>query len=634
MDHRNDYYASLLLTSLVFAPKHEFIQDDPTGLVDKIYAYIEQRTSSESRQHLVQALSPWNPAQVTTQQDYLSVQRQQAQYAFEQPHLPITTWPTLLPKPDTPLLMKTFTLPPHLTVSHFFAPPYVCARIFEDHPITFPWSNSVFQANVPPLEAMERMVTMDLLYDFLNNIQNNPKEGVKWLLDIKLLFLTNTFTNTPLEIVGNQHGVHPDQPGYQFEQLLVEALFTHLFRLPLSQVRPIFYTDVMMGLCKLAPTLMAPALGKAIQLCFYRLPSMDMDGFLRFADFFAHHLSLFSFTWNWKDWSSFVSLPDSVEYRFLCTVLIKMTRLAYFDRILQSLPPSFTELYTSLEPKPCEELTKNMDSTFQAFAASFMDMLPLKPPQDELEQYVQQFQKNSQADWHQVRSCTFMCLLKYGQATVSHTMTVLERYVPLLHVWTMEGSHSHPTWAYLEAVFEVWQRHSQFFLIVLEKIIQYRLVTPLDVLMWTFELLPFQNTPNAPLFFLEVLCLTIRKALHRIDYVEDKLKSAIENHESDEIVEKLERNLTKANQEKRQLFLFVVQNLLQMFTSHLEGSQLTEDQRTHWQHWVLGSLVSVVRMYVADFDSALKNEILQCLEAEASTLPLVIQVLTAVLSME
>ncbi|KAJ1502609.1 hypothetical protein HMI55_002821, partial [Coelomomyces lativittatus] len=533
MDHRNDYYASLLLTSLVFAPKHEFIQDDPTGLVDKIYAYIEQRTSSESRQHLVQALSPWNPAQVTTQQDYLSVQRQQAQYAFEQPHLPITTWPTLLPKPDTPLLMKTFTLPPHLTVSHFFAPPYVCARIFEDHPITFPWSNSVFQANVPPLEAMERMVTMDLLYDFLNNIQNNPKEGVKWLLDIKLLFLTNTFTNTPLEIVGNQHGVHPDQPGYQFEQLLVEALFTHLFRLPLSQVRPIFYTDVMMGLY----------------------------------------------------WSSFVSLPDSVEYRFLCTVLIKMTRLAYFDRILQSLPPSFTELYTSLEPKPCEELTKNMDSTFQAFAASFMDMLPLKPPQDELEQYVQQFQKNSQADWHQVRSCTFMCLLKYGQATVSHTMTVLERYVPLLHVWTMEEQKK-------------------------------------------------KNTPNAPLFFLEVLCLTIRKALHRIDYVEDKLKSAIENHESDEIVEKLERNLTKANQEKRQLFLFVVQNLLQMFTSHLEGSQLTEDQRTHWQHWVLGSLVSVVRMYVADFDSALKNEILQCLEAEASTLPLVIQVLTAVLSME
>jgi nuclear cap-binding protein subunit 1 len=86
------------------------------------------------------------------------------------------------------------------------------------------------------------------------------------------------------------------------EDVVLDALFSQIFLLPRSEHKLIYYHSVITETCKLAPSHVAPTLGRAIRFLFKHIDVMDMELAYRYLDWFAHHLSNFEFRWKWSEW--------------------------------------------------------------------------------------------------------------------------------------------------------------------------------------------------------------------------------------------------------------------------------------------------------------------------------------------
>ena len=82
------------------------------------------------------------------------------------------------------------------------------------------------------------------------------------------------------------------------------------------------------------------------------------------------------------------------------------------------------------------------------------------------------------------RSITVQCLLMLGARSFSHFLNVVERYLPVLHA--VSGTPD-AKFEILEIVSGFWRRNRQFISIIFDKLMQYQIVDPADVVSWAFE---------------------------------------------------------------------------------------------------------------------------------------------------
>ena len=96
-----------------------------------------------------------------------------------------------------------------------------------------------------------------------------------------------------------------------------------------------------------------------------------------------------------------------------------------------------------------------------------------------------------------LRSITVQSLLSIGSRSFSHFLNAIERYLPLLRnlaaggisATSMAGKTNAATEARIDimsAVAAVWRRSWNMVLIVFDKLMQYQIVDPTDVVAWTF----------------------------------------------------------------------------------------------------------------------------------------------------
>ena len=90
----------------------------------------------------------------------------------------------------------------------------------------------------------------------------------------------------------------------------------------------------------------------------------------RFSSWFAYHLSNFQYKWSWEDWKS--SLGEDFEApknKFLRENLVRCMRLAYHQRIVDTIPESMAKLIPE-NPKPTykyvSEDAANLEGTLVA----------------------------------------------------------------------------------------------------------------------------------------------------------------------------------------------------------------------------------------------------------------------------
>src|SRR5258708_40159305 len=95
--------------------------------------------------------------------------------------------------------------------------------------------------------------------------------------------------------------------------------------------------------------------------------------------------------------------------------------------------------------------------------------------------------RESRSEWRALsttRSITVQCLLVLGARSFSHFLNVVERYLPVLHA--VSGTPD-AKFEILEIVSGFWRRNRQFIGIIFDKLMQYQIVDPVDVVSWAFE---------------------------------------------------------------------------------------------------------------------------------------------------
>lgn len=91
-----------------------------------------------------------------------------------------------------------------------------------------------------------------------------------------------------------------------------------------------------------------------------------------------------------------------------------------------------------------------------------------------------------------IRSITVQSLLHIGSRSFSHFLNAIERYLPLLRnlssgsISTMGTSSLEARMDILTAVSEFWRRGRHMIIIVFDKLMQYQIVDPTDVVSWAF----------------------------------------------------------------------------------------------------------------------------------------------------
>ncbi|KAJ7895998.1 MIF4G like-domain-containing protein [Mycena olivaceomarginata] len=312
------------------------------------------------------------------------------------------------------------------------------------------------------------------LLDILDIFEVNRKECARLLIEYSKWTIPGTFKPKPGGSV-----VPEPVPGkdWQLESTIVENVLGAYLVLPESCHKSIYYIGVITELCKLAPSTVGPAVGKSIRKLYSTLgDGLDVEVARRFAEWFAVHMSNFGFQWVWKEWIPDLSLSIQHPKRaFMRRALEFEIRLSYHDRILKTLPAEMQapEGYTIGEQAPGPDF-------------EYDD--PSKPHRDAAQSVLNLFR--GRADAKDVIS--HLDTLKATLETSDDGGVVNADALIPLHRDTRgassAGGSGNPEAKadILTASAAFWKHNRHMVAIVFDKLMQYQIVDPTDVVGWTF----------------------------------------------------------------------------------------------------------------------------------------------------
>jgi nuclear cap-binding protein subunit 1 len=189
-------------------------------------------------------------------------------------------------------------------------------------------------STVPKTTDVASSLIRDAIVDTVNQLDFNREMVAKFLVDLDCYFHPTTFAKrgTPFdkfkEVIG-------DKLQYKSEDMVIDAVFSQLFKLPSAEHKLVYYHSLITQCCKVAPAAIAPSLGRAIRMIYKSLPMLDLELGYRFLDWFSHHLSNFEFRWRWTEW--YVCCLDFVGFANNSTGLTTSSSPTCTRRRLSSL---------------------------------------------------------------------------------------------------------------------------------------------------------------------------------------------------------------------------------------------------------------------------------------------------------
>ncbi|WAR62696.1 hypothetical protein PtB15_15B283 [Puccinia triticina] len=398
-------------------------------------------------------------------------------------------------------------------------------------------------STVPNRATANGVVLRTLVNDVIDIFEVNRKECAKILLELPRWVGRGTFKTK-----GTAPKPKTDEAGNRIEEsatessewilehLLLESIVTSVFAIPTPPIRPVvYYHSLIVELCRLSPSTVAPALGKSVRRLYGGLGEVGADavtvrlepeGIRRFAEWFGVHLSNFGFLWAWKDWSDVSDLPVPHPKRVFVSRVIELEiRLSYYDRIKETVPSVFldVELMPSDAPGPVFEYEDPAHRDHLA-VLDVVQLLKHKEPVSRLLDYLTKMQERLAAEGIEesvqdvTREVAIQALLNVGSRSFSHFLNILERYLELLRNLTNSASARA---SLLQTVSKFWRKNGQFELIVIDKLLEYRVIDPIDSLRHSFE--TYKTSQWGELQFWDGMKMTIEKVTRRVKASRTKL---------------------------------------------------------------------------------------------------------------
>lgn len=218
---------------------------------------------------------------------------------------------------------------------------------------------------VPRTSDLAACLIRDACVDTINLLHFNRAATAKFLIEIDSFWAPETFAQraTPFDKLRDATG---DRSTWKPEDIAIDAVFSQILLLPTPEHKLVYYHSVITDSCKLAPSAVAPTLGRAIRFLFKNSDLMDMDLIARFMDWFAHHLSNFDFRWKWTEWIEDLNLPLLHPKRaFIAGALDKEIRLSFAKRIRDTLPAEYHPLIPESKEKEKPDFKYKDDSEYR-----------------------------------------------------------------------------------------------------------------------------------------------------------------------------------------------------------------------------------------------------------------------------
>ncbi|XP_050236758.1 nuclear cap-binding protein subunit 1 isoform X2 [Mercurialis annua] len=274
----------------------------------------------------------------------------------------------------------------------------------------------------------------------------------------------------------------------RYEYLMAETIFSQLLLLPQPPFKPMYYTLVIMDLCKALPGAFPAVVAGAVRALFERIADLDMECRTRLILWFSHHLSNFQFIWPWEEWDHVLGLPKWAPQRvFVQEVLEREIRLSYWDKVKQSIEnaPALEEL---LPPKGVPNFKYSTEdgqerSEQHALSAELSNKVKGRATAKDIISWVEE-SLYPHHGWEVTLSVVVQTLLDIGSKSFTHLITVLERYGQVI----ARICHDHDKQFMLIAeISSYWKNNTQMTAIAIDRMMGYRLLSNLAIIKWVFS---------------------------------------------------------------------------------------------------------------------------------------------------
>ncbi|KAG1338636.1 nuclear cap-binding protein subunit 1 [Cocos nucifera] len=312
---------------------------------------------------------------------------------------------------------------------------------------------------------------------------------------------------------------------FRYEYLMAETIFSQVLLLPQPPFKPIYYTLVIIDLCKALPGAFPAVVAGAVRALFERIGDLDMECRTRLILWFSHHLSNFQYIWPWEEWAHVKDLPKWAPQRvFVQEVLEREVRLSYWDKIKQSIEnaPALEELLPPRgEPNfkySTEDSLEGLDG--YTLSKEFSGMVRARKTAREITSWIEEniipvhgFDVSLEV--------VIQTLLDIGSKSFTHLITVLERYGQVI----AKLCPDHDKQALLiDEVSSYWKNNTQMTAITIDRMMSYRIISNLSIVRWVFSL------SNVNQFHIsdrpwEILRNAINKTYNRITDLRKEIQS-------------------------------------------------------------------------------------------------------------
>ncbi|KAF8532930.1 MIF4G like-domain-containing protein, partial [Trichophaea hybrida] len=360
------------------------------------------------------------------------------------------------------------------------------------------------------------------------------------------------------------------------EDVAVDAIFSQLFRLPNPVHKLVYYHSILTELCKLAPAAIAPSLGRAIRFMYRNLEIIDTELINRFVDWFSHHLSNFGYTWKWAEWSEHLNFPDvHPKKAFILGSLEKEIRLSFATRIKGTLPEAFKELISEEREKEQPVFKFDLeDNVFKDKGKALLIAVSDRKDEEEIEPLIVNIAESA-AELGLVTDPSDPAL---SPATLTS------------HLLVIGTEHPDARRQIVGSVLTYWKDQPGIGANVVDKLLNYSVVTPLSVIEWVL----YDAGPEAlaKTYAWEMVATTINKVNNRVRQI-----SAARPSVAEEQLSVFEETLRNAEAEQAQILAEVEKRLSELAQLKDEDDSVDVESRAWIQWWAKGWLRAFRRMF-------------------------------------
>lgn len=282
-----------------------------------------------------------------------------------------------------------------------------------------------------------------------------------------------------------------------WSRCIIEVLFTEILRDSYEyningyDIPVVYYHILMMDALTISTSTVAKQIGEAVNTLFYNSKDLSRYQISLFSQWFAHHLSNFSFKWKWDTWQKNLEESSDNDNKskelFLTQVFQNLVRLSYYDRIKEVIPtyfhdylinPSFYFPFIGDDGSIQSPLLKSLCNAIKAKEPSSSIELLLTPGKSS-EAYKLWSKHHERSDDYPLQ-CLVHALLYNGSKSFTHSIAIIERYLEVLKKITTKESDRG---LLINILTEAWKDNDIFIDFIIGKLVKLKVLDTNDVLM-------------------------------------------------------------------------------------------------------------------------------------------------------